>query len=68
LFEYVIEYADKVCETYKDFPKLLEFNFVEAHESLGENIKIMDNYITNYLQSLLKGDHNTTILRNSYKR
>jgi len=66
---YIIEYANKFLKTYKNYPKFLKMNFLEAHEPTEEVIKYLDepisyfliNYFNNYLTKktmiLFMSDH-----------
>ena len=58
--QYTFQYANQFWEKYKDLPKYLELNFVDAHEATGHGSRYLDIYITQFLQGL--GEYEETAI------
>ena len=55
-FQYTFEFAQNFWQTYKNEPKLLDINLLDAHESLGDNISTVDEAIVTFLDSVMDSD------------
>jgi hypothetical protein len=54
--DYQLEYGYKFWETYKDMPKVLRMDFIDAHEGSMEVIKYLDDKLENFLTDLEKNE------------
>jgi uncharacterized metal-binding protein len=54
--DYQLEYGYKFWETYKDMPKVLRMDFIDAHEGSMEVVKYLDDKLEKFLLDLEEND------------
>lgn len=56
IHDYQLEYGFKFWEAYKDLPKVLRIDFIDAHEGSMEVVKYLDDKLEKFLNDLETND------------
>lgn len=54
--EYMLEYGYKFWQTYQDMPKVIRFDFIDAHEGTGNVVGYLDDRLEKFLTDMEKNN------------